>query len=569
MNDKGFDQPSPVVTDTNTNYHRNLREILKSNPEILDQKDKKYIGNLLKKWQNADDNCDKNLNEPGEDFWDQIAFDSKSELSLISIPNSFVFQNSSYEEYSNSKGIKLLNQLSQDKNFDQKDILANYLAYEIWFTKQPMEIGSTLTTKQILEKVEEAKKLLYPPLQEITINLLHEKNQKGIEKFMNYLYSANQSDFAEKIIIDPRLNIQERTDFMVSFMNSFGVISGIKLLNSKIDEHPDIKKVYEIIQGKNIEKIYKNLQCLYSEINFDNFFINTSEFTEKELNLIKQQINDYCQRTNQDSKSINILDIGAGTGRHSVPLFQEGYQVTALELQDNHVQTIRQKAPGIQIIQQDWLKLELNHKIDFAYCLERSALHNQTPSDMLKFFDNISSSLEKNGTLLIDFADTSIGEYQSKVDQFKQNLIKIGVKESKIQYIFDGVDEKHQFNRMAPTKEQIKIYAKLTGLKMVSSNHDSVEDISNTYYIFTKDPNLYPDDDSIDNLQELLLEIGLYGKDVDYNQFIKSWEMSIGQALIYGLDNDLIRTENLNGNICRISTVKRGDSIFLETTRPY
>ena len=54
-----------------------------------------------------------------------------------------------------------------------------------------------------------------------------------------------------------------------------------------------------------------------------------------EFNTSMKYIHDYineCRYRGTADSNIHILDIGAGTGRYSVPLADEGYDVTAVEL---------------------------------------------------------------------------------------------------------------------------------------------------------------------------------------------------------------------------------------------
>ena len=53
-------------------------------------------------------------------------------------------------------------------------------------------------------------------------------------------------------------------------------------------------------------------------------------------------IHDFLPK-DKDSSQIKILDIGAGTGRYSVSLVNEGYDVTAVELVKKNIETLRAK----------------------------------------------------------------------------------------------------------------------------------------------------------------------------------------------------------------------------------
>lgn len=50
-------------------------------------------------------------------------------------------------------------------------------------------------------------------------------------------------------------------------------------------------------------------------------------------------------------EEIHILDIGAGTGRYSVPLAQEGFDVTAVELVKHNLGRLKQKGAGVHAYQ--------------------------------------------------------------------------------------------------------------------------------------------------------------------------------------------------------------------------
>lgn len=55
---------------------------------------------------------------------------------------------------------------------------------------------------------------------------------------------------------------------------------------------------------------------------------------------------------------IKILDVGAGTGRYSVPLAEEGYDVTALELVKHNLGRLKQKSDKVKAYQGNATKLK-------------------------------------------------------------------------------------------------------------------------------------------------------------------------------------------------------------------
>ena len=60
----------------------------------------------------------------------------------------------------------------------------------------------------------------------------------------------------------------------------------------------------------------------------------------------------------REKEEISILDIGAGTGRYSVPLALEGYDVSAVELVKHNLGRLKQKTDRVKAYQGNALKLK-------------------------------------------------------------------------------------------------------------------------------------------------------------------------------------------------------------------
>ena len=65
------------------------------------------------------------------------------------------------------------------------------------------------------------------------------------------------------------------------------------------------------------EKLFENYGLKYDEEGFTIGTVGECDFIEKEIEFNKQT---------------RILDIGCGTGRHSIELTKRGYQVTGIDL---------------------------------------------------------------------------------------------------------------------------------------------------------------------------------------------------------------------------------------------
>lgn len=62
-------------------------------------------------------------------------------------------------------------------------------------------------------------------------------------------------------------------------------------------------------------------------------------------------------RTGKEKKEIKLLDLGAGTGRYSIPLAEEGYDVTAVELVKHNLGRLKQKSNLVKAYQGNAMKL--------------------------------------------------------------------------------------------------------------------------------------------------------------------------------------------------------------------
>ena len=76
----------------------------------------------------------------------------------------------------------------------------------------------------------------------------------------------------------------------------------------------------------------------------------------KYINIYLEQI--MAGKNVDDKSQIKILDIGAGTGRYSVPLANQGFDVTAVELVKHNLGRLKQKGANVKAYQGNALKLK-------------------------------------------------------------------------------------------------------------------------------------------------------------------------------------------------------------------
>lgn len=104
-------------------------------------------------------------------------------------------------------------------------------------------------------------------------------------------------------------------------------------------------------------------------------------------------------------KSARILDVGCGTGRHSIELAKRGYPVTGVDLSDSLLNRAKQKA-GEQNITVDFRKadaryLTFNEEFDLVTMLCEGAFPLMETDEMnYDILRNAYNALRKNGKLI-------------------------------------------------------------------------------------------------------------------------------------------------------------------------
>ena len=119
--------------------------------------------------------------------------------------------------------------------------------------------------------------------------------------------------------------------------------------------------------------------------------------TSGECDSIEQEIN--CD------KSIKILDIGCGTGRHAIELAKRVYQVTGIDLSESQLKRAQEKAKeaGVTICFQkhDARNLPFKGEFDLAIMLCEGGFSLMETDEMnFEILKNATKSLKNNGKFI-------------------------------------------------------------------------------------------------------------------------------------------------------------------------
>lgn len=164
-------------------------------------------------------------------------------------------------------------------------------------------------------------------------------------------------------------------------------------------------------------------------------------------------------------RGLNILDVGAGTGRYSVALAQEGHQVTAVELVERNRKVIESKhQAGVHIWPGNAMDLSFLPDDNFDITLIFGPMyHLHTEEERLKAFSEAKRVTKKGGIILVAYV---MNEYSVIEYCFKKNKIKDIVAAGTITEDFHTIsDEKELYSYLR--LEDIDKLNKKAGLERI------------------------------------------------------------------------------------------------------
>ena len=164
-----------------------------------------------------------------------------------------------------------------------------------------------------------------------------------------------------------------------------------------------------------------------------------------------------------EDKNKKIIDIGAGTGRYSVALANEGYDVTAVELVKYNLGILKQKNSLVIAYQGNALKLSRFNDESFDITILFGPMYH-----LIKFEDKVKALKEaarvtkKGGVILVAYV---MNEFSVITYGFKENNI--------IELIESGkIDENY---RVKPGEDDLYDYVRLEDINRINDEVTEVE----------------------------------------------------------------------------------------------
>jgi ubiquinone/menaquinone biosynthesis C-methylase UbiE len=161
----------------------------------------------------------------------------------------------------------------------------------------------------------------------------------------------------------------------------------------------------------------------------------TRKYGQVEYITSMKYIHDYLE----DNKNAKILDVGAGTGRYSVQLANEGYDVTAVELVKHNLGVLKSKGSTVKAYQGTALDLSRFSDDTFDMTLVFGPMyHLYTLEDKVKALQEAKRVTRPGGVILVAYC---MNEYSVITYGFKENNIRSSIDNGKLTEDFHVVSK--------------------------------------------------------------------------------------------------------------------------------
>lgn len=186
-----------------------------------------------------------------------------------------------------------------------------------------------------------------------------------------------------------------------------------------------------------------------------------SRHGQVEYRVSMKYIHQYLQDMGE-AEHVKILDIGAGTGRYSVKLAEEGYDVTAVELVKYNLGILKQKNSRVKAMQGNALNLKkLEDNLFDLTLLFGPMYHLFSYEEKLQALKEARRVTKPGGILLVAYC---MNEYGVISYAFKERHIKECIEKQRLTKDFQTLSR----------KEDLYDYMRLEDIKKLSQDADLV-----------------------------------------------------------------------------------------------
>jgi len=157
------------------------------------------------------------------------------------------------------------------------------------------------------------------------------------------------------------------------------------------------------------EKLFENYGLKYDNESFTRGTQGECDFIEKEIKF---------------NKSVKILDIGCGTGRHTIELSKRGYSITGIDFSESQLRQARKKASKynleIDFRKQDARSLNFSNEFDLVIMICEGAFPLMETDEMnFQILKNAAEALRIDGKIIFTTLNGLFPLFHSVKDFFE------------------------------------------------------------------------------------------------------------------------------------------------------
>lgn len=190
-------------------------------------------------------------------------------------------------------------------------------------------------------------------------------------------------------------------------------------------------------------------------------FVTSMKYIHKYLSQMEE---------NRPKEEIKILDVGAATGRYSVPLAEEGYDVTAVELVKHNLARLKAKGSNVKAYQGNAMKLKRFEDNSFDLVLVFGPMyHLHEKEEKLKALSEAKRVAKPEGVIMVAYI---MNEYSVITYAFKERHIKEGMENGMLDKDFHCTKKANDLYSFVRTEdlEELNQEVGLTRLQLIAAD---------------------------------------------------------------------------------------------------
>jgi len=171
-----------------------------------------------------------------------------------------------------------------------------------------------------------------------------------------------------------------------------------------------------------------------------------------------------------------VLDVGCGTGFHSIELAKRGYEVVGVDLSPEMVEIARSKAkefPNVSFLQADATRLEFIEEFDAAIAMYGVISYFVSDAELLSFLRSVRRSLKPGSVFVFDTWNL-IGVHGKKVyyetpfASFRKSGSMLAVKEEqwRVDFVEQVADAEIDWSIIDLTKGSVDMFSHKLKLRL-------------------------------------------------------------------------------------------------------